>query len=102
MYICNSTAQAGGGSFKNTKPIGEVGCCELRVTDGRAKTLMDCQVVGVSPLSLSLSLSFSLVLSLSFSFSDYIHTYLPTYLSVYLSTYLPVCLSVYLSIHLSI
>ena len=27
---CNtsSTAQGGGGSFKNRKPIGEVGCCE--------------------------------------------------------------------------
>ena len=24
----SSTAQDGGGSFKNTKPIGEVGCCE--------------------------------------------------------------------------
>ena len=23
-----STAQGGGGSFKNRKPIGEVGCCE--------------------------------------------------------------------------
>ena len=29
-YIANtsSTAQGGGGSFKNRKPIGEVGCCE--------------------------------------------------------------------------
>ena len=30
--VCNSytssTAQGGGGSFKNRKPIGEVGCCE--------------------------------------------------------------------------
>jgi hypothetical protein len=24
----SSTAQGGGGSFKNMKPIGEVGCCE--------------------------------------------------------------------------
>ena len=36
IYICtcihnantSSTAQGGGGSFKNRKPIGEVGCCE--------------------------------------------------------------------------
>ena len=37
MYVCmfyiryiytSSTAQGGGGSFKNRKPIGEVGCCE--------------------------------------------------------------------------
>ena len=33
----SSTAQGGGGSFKNRKPIGEVGCCESRMaesTDG--------------------------------------------------------------------
>ena len=29
MQICtSSTAQGGGGSFKNRKPIGELGCCE--------------------------------------------------------------------------
>ena len=33
MYVCiyiytSSTAQGGGGSFKNRKPIGEIGCCE--------------------------------------------------------------------------
>ena len=30
MYDINtsSTARGGGGSFKNRKPIGEVGCCE--------------------------------------------------------------------------
>ena len=29
-YTCStsSTAQGGGGSFKNRKPIGEIGCCE--------------------------------------------------------------------------
>ena len=28
-HVCtSSTAQGGGGSFKNRKPIGEVGCCE--------------------------------------------------------------------------
>ena len=26
--ITSSTAQGGGGSFKNRKPIGELGCCE--------------------------------------------------------------------------
>ena len=26
-----SSAQGGGGSFKNRKPIGEVGCCESRM-----------------------------------------------------------------------
>jgi len=28
MMFTSSTAQAGGGSFKNRKPIGEIGCCE--------------------------------------------------------------------------
>jgi len=27
-YFTSSTAQGGGGSFKNRKPIGEIGCCE--------------------------------------------------------------------------
>ena len=27
----SSTAQGGGGSFKNRKPIGEIGCCESRM-----------------------------------------------------------------------
>ena len=28
FVITSSTAQGGGGSFKNRKPIGELGCCE--------------------------------------------------------------------------
>ena len=28
IFITSSAAQGGGGSFKNRKPIGEVGCCE--------------------------------------------------------------------------
>ncbi len=28
MFITSSTARGGGGSFKNRKPIGEIGCCE--------------------------------------------------------------------------
>ena len=40
----SSAAQGGGGSFKNTKPIGEVGCCESR---SRANPLMGRQVVEV-------------------------------------------------------
>ena len=27
----SSTAQSGGGSFQNSKPIGELGCCESRM-----------------------------------------------------------------------
>ena len=29
----SSIAQGGGGSFKNRKPIGEVGCCESRMAE---------------------------------------------------------------------
>ena len=29
----SSTAQGGGGSFKNRKPIGKVGCCESRMAE---------------------------------------------------------------------
>ena len=31
--LTSSTAQGGGGSFKNRKPIGEIGCCEPRMTE---------------------------------------------------------------------
>ena len=34
MVICtSSTAQGGGGNFKNRKPLGEVGCCESRMAE---------------------------------------------------------------------
>ena len=29
----SSTARGGGGSFKNRKPIGEIGSCEWRMTE---------------------------------------------------------------------
>ena len=29
----SSTARGGGGSFKNRKPIGEIGCCESRMAE---------------------------------------------------------------------
>ena len=31
--VTSSTAQGGGGSFKNRKPIGEVGCCESEMAE---------------------------------------------------------------------
>ena len=35
LYICDtsSTAQGGGGSFKNRKRIGEIDCCEWRMSE---------------------------------------------------------------------
>ena len=78
----SSTAQGGGGSFKNRKPIGEVGCCES----------------GIAERSHWWSERWLISLTISLSFSDY----LPTYLSIYLSTYLPINHSIFLSIYLSI
>ena len=81
----NSTAQGRGGSFKNRKPIGEVGCCESRMAE-RSHWWTDRWLRSL------------LFLSLSFSFSDYLPTYLSIYVSIYLSIYLPIYLSTYLSI----
>ena len=33
IELTSSTAQGGGGSFKNRKPIGEIGCCESRMAE---------------------------------------------------------------------
>ena len=94
IYTTSSTAQGGGGSFKNRKPIGEVGCCESGMAE-RSRWWTERWLR--SPLFLSLSLTI----------------YLPTYLCMYLSidlslslslssVYLSSCLPVYLSIYLSL
>ena len=109
IYICiytSSTAQGGGGSFKNRKPIGEIGCCESGMAERIHWWTERCLR---SPLFLSLSLtiylptnlssmylsiyrSIMIYLSLSFSLSsNYLSTYLPIYLSLSLSF---ICLSV--------
>ena len=62
----SSTAQGGGGSFKNRKPIGETGCCESGMAERSHWWTERCLR---SPLFLSLSLTI----------------YLPTYLSICLS-----------------
>ena len=97
----SSTAQGGGGSFKNRKPIGEIWL--LWIIDGRAKSLMDRKVIDVSHLSLSFfSLSLSLLSPLSLLII-YLPTYLPpTYLPIYLSIHPSIYLSTYLSIYLFI
>ena len=90
----SSTAQGGGGSFKNRKPIGKVGCCESGMAE-RIHWWIERWLM--SPLFLSLSLTI----------------YLPIYLSIYLSlslfhlsicpaVYLSICLSIYLSVCLSL
>ena len=72
----SSTAQGGGGSFKNRKPIGEVGCCESGMAE-RSHWWIERWLI-----SLTLSLSFALFLWLS--------TYLPTYRSIYLTIFLSI------------
>ena len=91
IQITSSTAQGGGGNFKNRKPIGEVGCCESRMAE-RSRWWIERWLI-------------SLTLSLSFSEYTYLPTHLPTYLPVYLSTYLSIYvshLSIYLSLSLSV
>ena len=110
----SSTAQGGGGSFKNRKPIGEVGCCESRMAE-RIHWWTERWLR--SPLFLTLSLSFSdyqptylpiylsiyvsIYLSMYLSIYIYISIYLPIYLSIYLSIYRSIYLSTYLPIYLS-
>ena len=66
----SSTAQGGGGSFKNKKPIGEVGCCESGMAERSHCWIERCLIS----------------LALSLSFSDYLPTYLSIfYVSIYLS-----------------
>ena len=106
LCITSSTAQGGGGSFKNRKPIGEIGCCESGMAERIHWWTERCLR---SPLVLSLSLTIYLPTSLSsmylsiylipFSLSS---NYLSAYLPIYLCTYLPIYLSFYLSIYLSL
>ena len=94
IYIyTSSTAQCGGGSFKNRKPIGEVGCCDSGMAErSHWWTEGDWSL----SLFLFLSLFFSLFLYLS------LIIYRPTYWSICLPIYLSVCLSISLSIYLPI
>ena len=87
IIIASSTAKGGGGSFKNRKPIGEVGWCESEMAERSHWWTKRCLR---SPFFLSLSLTI------------YLPAYLPTYLSVYLSLYLSISLCIYLSIYLSL
>ena len=82
--VTSSTAQGTGGSFKNRKPIGEVGCCESRMAE-RSHWWIERWLR--SPLILSLSLSLIICL--------------PTYRSIYRSIYPSIHPSIY-SIYLSI
>ena len=97
-HITSSTAQGGGGSFKNRKPIGEVGCCESGMAERSHWWTERC-------LRSPLFLSFSLTIYLPTYRSIYVFIYHSLYLSLslssiylftYLSIYLSICLPVYL------
>ena len=78
----SSTAQGGGGSFKNRKPIGEIGCCESEMAE-RSHCWTERRLI---------SLTLSLTIYLPTSLSSYVSVYLSIYLSIYLSSCLPVYL----------
>ena len=110
----SSTAQGGGGSFKNRKPIGEVGCCASGMAERihwwterclRFPLVRSLSLTIYLPMYLSIYRSISLspsLFHLSICLSVYLSTCLSTYLSIYLSVCLSVCLPIYLSIYLSL
>ena len=102
----SSTAQGGGRSFKNRKPIGEVGCCESGMAERshwwterwlRSPLFLSLSLTIYLPTYLPIYRSIDRSISLSLS-SNYLSIYLSVCLSVCLSVYLSICLSVYLSI----
>ena len=83
IYIfTSSTAQGGGGSFKNGKLIGEVSCCDAKMAE-RTHWWIE-RWLSVSPF-LSLFLSFSLCLSFAIYLQSYLSSHLPIYLSIHVS-----------------
>jgi len=105
----SSTAQGGGGSFENRKPIGEVSCCESGMAERIHWWTERCLRSPTLALSLSLTIYLPTYLSsmyLSFYRSIYLSlslssNYLSIYLSICLSIYLSICLSIYLSVECS-
>ena len=88
IYIyMSSTAQGGGGSFKNRKPIGEVGCCESGMAERSHWWIERCLI------SLSLSLFLSVYISIYLSIDLYLSMYLCIYLSIHRSIYRSIYLS---------
>ena len=86
-YYTTSTAQGGGGSFKNRKPIGEVSCWDAWMAE--QTHWWTTGGWGRESLSLSLhrSLHLSLHLSLSLSFFPLCHFCPSIYLSIHPSIY---------------
>ena len=110
----SSTAQGGGGSFKNRKPIGEVGCCESGMAERSHWWTKRCLTYLSIYLCIYLSIDLYLCLSLSLfhliTYLSYLSIYLSVclsislslfHLSICLAVYLSICLSIYLSVYLS-
>ena len=72
VYYTSSTAQGGGGSFKNGKPIGEVSWCDAKMAER-------------TPLCLS--------------FAIYLQSYLSSHLPIYLSIHVSIDRFVYSPIY---
>ena len=82
ILLTSSTAQGGGGSFRNGKPIGEVSWCDAKMAE-RTHWWIE-RWLSVSPF-LSLFLSFSLCLSFAIYLQSYLSSHLPIYLSIHVS-----------------
>ena len=102
INFTSSTAQGGCGSFKNRKPIGEIGCCESGMAE-RSHWWIERRLISLTlsltvylPTNLSIYVSIYRSISLSLS-SVSLSSCLPVYLSIYVSIYL----SIYLSLSLS-
>ena len=105
----SSTAQGGGGSFKNRKPIGELGCCESRMAERIhwwTARWLECWTIHLSihpSIHLSIHLSiYPSIIHPSIHLSIYLSIYPSIHPSIHLSIYPSIHLSIYPSIHLSI
>ena len=122
----SSTAQGGGGSFKNSKPIRELGCCESKMAEWLHccidkwfaqppiyPCLYPCLYSSIYP-SIHISIYPSIYQSIHLSIHPYINLsiypsrsihpfiHLSVYSSIHISIYPSIHLSTYPSIHLSI
>ena len=109
----SSTAQGGGGSFNDRKPIGKDCCCDAWMSEWTHWWTERPLMLWVS-LSLSLSINIYIYIYIhiyiyvcvsiypSIRLSVYLSFFLSMYPSIYLSLYLAICLSNYRSIYLSV
>ena len=113
MGYTSSTAQGGGGSFKDSTPIGEVGCCDAWMAEwthwwierwprGLSLSFSLSPACLFPTLSIFLSLSACLFVLPFPWWPIYIYIYIPSVLSMFLSLYLTNHQSMYFAVLLSI